>query len=147
MSVPDGVFGRASLKSLTLAQLEEMLGHYRPSIVTDGWGDGWESGLFVRWSSDPTGDCARAYSLNHATGESEMGLSCCELLPGQTWHGLDTGASIGARIAEYRLLSLGTTARPWILEGYRPAGHPERFRGSDNEPLVRWPRAIGWVEV
>lgn len=133
--------------TVSVDDLASMLSQYVPRRITDEWGDKYESGLFVRWSSDPSGDCARGYSTNHATGESEMGLSCSELLPSQTWHGLDVGLSVRDCITEYRFLSLGTAARPWVLEGYRPAGHPERMRGSDYEPLVLWPKPIAWVDV
>ena len=133
------------MDTITITDITSMIASYRPRHRVDEWGDSYVSGLYVRWSTDPAGDCERGASRNWATGQSEMGLSACELDYTQTWHGLDTGRTISERVREYCWIGL-TGGRPWVVEGYRPED-PGLMRGGDNEPLLRWPRAIAWIDL
>jgi hypothetical protein len=128
------------MKTVTLAELEQMLTNYQPKQYTDCWGGVYTSGLFVRWSATPEADCDRGHSRNWAAGQAEGGISCCELMASQTWHGLDTGITLAERVLEYRFLP----GRPWVIEGYRPE-NPAAFRGSDNEPLLTDATPVAWI--
>jgi len=128
------------MRTVTLTELEQMLASYTPKRYTDGWGSAYVSGLFVRWSATPEADCDRGHSRNWAAGQAEGGISCCELLPSQTWHGLDTGRTLADRVAEYSFLP----GAPWVIEGLRPE-NPAAFRGSDNEPLVTDAKPVAWI--
>ena len=130
------------METVNLNELQKMVDSYEPKYLKDGYGERFESGLFIRWSTTPEADCKRGSSTNHATGEGEMGLSVVESHYTQTYHGLDLGKTLRERVAEYSFLP----GRPWIVEGYRIRDRPDLLRGSDNEPLVLWPRPVAWIE-
>ena len=131
------------METITIEQLQKMIDNYQPRYLKNGYGERFESGLFIRWSTTPEADCNRGSSTNHATGESEMGLSVVESHHSQTRHGLDLGRTLRERVMEYSYLP----GKPWCVEGYRIRDRPDLMRGSDGEPLVLWPKPIAWIEI
>jgi len=125
---------------VTIAELKRMIEEYRPKTARTEFGEKLVSGLYVRWSTTPERDCQVGRSTNHATGQTELGLSVNELALHQTWHGMDTGRTLRDRVMEYSFLP----GRPWVVEGYRLEDNA-LMRGSDNEPLLLYPKPIAWI--
>jgi len=130
------------MDTITITKLQQMVDDYEPRTVRNEWGEIEVSGLYIRWSADPIGDCERGRSKNHANGQNELGLSVVETHYSQTYHGINTGYTLEQRVNEYSFLP----GRPWVLEGWR-LEDPALLRGSDNEPLVLDPKLIAWIEV
>jgi hypothetical protein len=96
--------------------------------------------LYVRWSRGPDAD-ADGTSRDELT-DVELPGPCANPLTVEEWWGdrpLHTW--VARRLYDYRHLKdrRGKGIRPWVLTG------EELGRGPDNEPIVRYERAVAWI--
>lgn len=81
--------------------------------------------LYVRWSARPQADLKRGYSLNHATGSRERGLSCVRVTGRSRTQFSDPERQRAAdeealvrQLTAYSFLRFGLPGvRPWLLTG------------------------------
>ena len=94
------------------------------------------SDLYVRWSRGPDvdGDASR----DELSGVELPGLCANPLAVEEWWGDRPVRVWVARRLFDYRHLA-APGVQPWILEG------EEAGRGPDNEPLVRYRRALAWV--
>jgi len=93
---------------------------------------------YIRYTSNISADIRRGYSLNHATGQSESGLSVNDLFADtpEVWAGKEK-AFVAMQVADYSFMFGGK--RAWVVSG-AVVGH-----GSDNEPLITNAQVIAEV--
>ncbi|WP_200308469.1 DUF6098 family protein [Streptomyces adelaidensis] len=99
--------------------------------------------LYVRWSHGPEADQDRAEkSRDGLTGVRLPGLSANPLDLEPWWEGRPVELWVARRLYDYSHLprDKGPGIRPWILRGRVEA------RGPDNEPLIRDPEPISWID-
>ena len=90
--------------------------------------------LYIRYSANIHGDVERGFSTNHATHQSEGGLSVNPLLC--TYGAWSPDVYLPMQVADYSFMRMGVGLQAWILSG------DECGRGGDNEPLLTNARVV-----
>lgn len=97
--------------------------------------------VYVRYSRHPVADCKRGYSINHANGDEEAGLSC-NSLQCPSWYpvnGRKVRGYLAMQVGDYSYMRFQGGAKGWLLTGTYCG------RGSDNEALVSDARPVAYI--